>query len=86
VGTRDAFVIGEAPRGTTHPIFQDAPRLVVEWDGSAWQPVAVADSFAAACQMIAQDGRPSLFPQAQSPLSPDRSSRWRPGPDRRHGD
>ncbi|MFD0527187.1 DUF6087 family protein [Kitasatospora arboriphila] len=58
VGTRDAFLIGEPSDGAGHPHHRDAPRLVVEWDGRAWQPVAIADSWAAAHQMIVGDGQP----------------------------
>ncbi|WP_405014638.1 DUF6087 family protein [Kitasatospora sp. NBC_01539] len=64
VGTRDAFVLDGEPRPGGHPLFRDVPRLVVEWDGSTWQPVAVADTYAAAYQMITGDGRPPFFPQA----------------------
>ncbi|MEV8098856.1 DUF6087 family protein [Kitasatospora sp. NPDC085879] len=51
-----------------HPLFGDVPRMVVEWDGRTWQPVAVADNYAAAYEMITQPGRPPLFPQPHTPV------------------
>ncbi|GJF33892.1 hypothetical protein KNE206_65920 [Kitasatospora sp. NE20-6] len=79
VGTRDAVVLDGVSRPGGHPLFQDGPRLVVEWDGRTWQPVAVADTYVAACQMITADGRPPLFPQAQPPTAPLRRDTDRPG-------
>lgn len=67
VGTRDALVLDHEPRPGGHPIFKDVPRLVVEWDGQAWQPVAVAGTYAAAYQMIAEHAS-AAFPQASTPV------------------
>jgi hypothetical protein len=61
-GTRDAVLLGEGPHDR-HARFVDGPRLVVEWDGRAWQPVAVADTYAAAYQIVTQGGL-RIFPQA----------------------
>ncbi|WP_280724171.1 DUF6087 family protein [Kitasatospora sp. MAA4] len=30
----------------------DAPRLILEWDGFAWQPVNVAENYPAACRAV----------------------------------
>ncbi|MCU7826184.1 DUF6087 family protein [Kitasatospora sp. DSM 101779] len=81
VGTRDVFPIGEPAGGAGHPHHRDAPRLVVEWDGRTWQPVAIADSWAAAHQMIVGDGRPPVFPQVSGRLPV-----FRPEPRGRHND
>jgi hypothetical protein len=56
-------VIGDEDSVRGHPLFGDVPRMVVEWDGRTWQPVAVADNYAAAYEIITQPGRPPLFPQ-----------------------
>ncbi|GAA5022750.1 DUF6087 family protein [Kitasatospora paranensis] len=61
-GTRDAVLLGEGS-DDGYARFADGPRLVVEWDGRVWQPVAVADTYAAAYQMVTQGGL-RIFPQA----------------------
>ncbi|MFF1904211.1 DUF6087 family protein [Kitasatospora sp. NPDC058218] len=61
-GTRDAITLAPGPRRGAH-VLRDAPRLVVEWDGFDWQPVAVTESYAEAYPLIvrsgARDGAPA---------------------------
>ncbi|WP_406113047.1 DUF6087 family protein [Kitasatospora purpeofusca] len=82
-GTRDAITLTPGPRRAAH-LFQDVPRLVVEWDGHAWQPVAVAENYAEAYPLIVRHGSESVpgpesapgpesvpgpvFPQADTPV------------------
>ncbi|WP_052709208.1 DUF6087 family protein [Streptomyces sp. NRRL S-495] len=82
-GTRDAFTLAPGPRRAAH-LFQDVPRLVVEWDGHAWQPVAVAENYAEAYPLIVRPGSEEapgpesvpgpesapgpVFPQADTPV------------------
>ncbi|MFE6868497.1 DUF6087 family protein [Kitasatospora sp. NPDC057692] len=70
-GTRDAITLAPGPRRAAH-LFQDLPRLVVEWDGHTWQPVAVAENYAEAYPLIVRPDRASgpatLFPQADTPV------------------
>lgn len=57
-GTRDAIVLVPEDRQGLHP-FHDLPRLVVEWDGRDWRPVAVAADFSEAYPLIMRrDGEP----------------------------
>ncbi|MCX4686593.1 DUF6087 family protein [Kitasatospora purpeofusca] len=71
-GTRDAITLAPGPRRAAH-LFQDVPRLVVEWDGHAWQPVAVAENYAEAYPLIVRQGSDAapgpVFPQADTPVS-----------------
>ncbi|MFF7587653.1 DUF6087 family protein [Kitasatospora purpeofusca] len=70
-GTRDAITLTPGPRRAAH-LFQDVPRLVVEWDGHAWQPVAVAENYAEAYPLIVRPGSDAapgpVFPQADTPV------------------
>ncbi|MFI6447122.1 DUF6087 family protein [Kitasatospora sp. NPDC050543] len=66
-GTRDALTLAPGPRRAAH-LFQDTPRLVMEWDGHCWQPVAVAASYADAYPLIVRrDGEP-IAPQEDTPV------------------
>ncbi|MFE2723269.1 DUF6087 family protein [Kitasatospora sp. NPDC059327] len=60
-GTRDAITLAPGPRRGSH-VFRDVPRLVVEWDGFEWQPVAVAESYAHAYPLIVRSGPPDASP------------------------
>ena len=48
-GTRKAVLLDGS--GATH-LNPTAPRLVLEWDGYTWQPVTVADDYAAAQRVV----------------------------------
>ncbi|MGF1427119.1 DUF6087 family protein [Kitasatospora sp. LaBMicrA B282] len=67
-GTRDAILLDRAAQAGAHP-FDDTARLVVEWDGTAWQPVSVATNYAEAYGLIAQAGPDPLFPQPDTPVA-----------------
>ncbi|MFF8770121.1 DUF6087 family protein [Kitasatospora sp. NPDC015120] len=68
-GTRDAITLAPGPRRAAH-LFQDVPRLVVEWDGHTWQPVAVAENYAGAYPLIVRPQPPGgphpVCPQADA--------------------
>ncbi|MEV7777773.1 DUF6087 family protein [Kitasatospora sp. NPDC088351] len=66
-GTRDAITLADGPPRGAH-VFADEPRLVVEWDGFAWQPVAVAENYGEAYPLIARVDRAEAFPQADTPV------------------
>ena len=67
VGERKAVPLGGGRRRGAH-IDPDAPRLIIEWDGHAWEPVTVVDDYAAACRI--------LNPAPEPPHAPERP----PGP------
>ncbi|MEE1824644.1 DUF6087 family protein, partial [Streptomyces sp. BE20] len=70
-GSRDAITLAPGPRRGAH-LVRDVPRRVVEWDGFAWQPVAVAESYAEAYPLIDRPdeaaGPATVFPQADTPV------------------
>lgn len=66
-GTRDALTLDPAVR--RGDLFQDTPRLVVEWDGQTWQPVGVADTYADAYPMIVRRGADFAPPQNDTPVA-----------------
>ncbi|MET8626190.1 DUF6087 family protein [Kitasatospora sp. NPDC004669] len=67
-GTRDALVLAPEDRQGLHP-FQDVPRLVVEWDGRAWRPVAVAADFSEAYPLIMRRDGELIEPQDDTPVA-----------------
>ncbi|MFB6887897.1 DUF6087 family protein [Kitasatospora sp. NPDC056327] len=80
-GTRDAITLVPGPRRAAH-LFQDVPRLVVEWDGHTWQPVAVAENYAGAYPLIVRPARdPGSGPDSGSGPVPGHG----PGPEAARG-
>ncbi|WP_280723011.1 DUF6087 family protein [Kitasatospora sp. MAA4] len=68
VGTRDAITLDPEARRAAG-LFEDTARLVVEWDGIAWQAVGVAENYAGAYGLIVNAGPPPVFPQADTPVA-----------------
>ncbi|MFJ8209719.1 DUF6087 family protein [Streptomyces sp. NPDC096033] len=46
-GELKAVTLGAGPQRAAH-VDPDAPRLILEWDGFAWQPLATVGNYAAA--------------------------------------
>ncbi|MEU9043957.1 MULTISPECIES: DUF6087 family protein [unclassified Kitasatospora] len=67
-GTRDAIVLVPGDRRERHP-FEDVPRLVVEWDGRVWRPVAVAADFSEAYPLIVRRGGELVEAQDDTPVA-----------------
>ncbi|MFJ9842361.1 DUF6087 family protein [Kitasatospora sp. NPDC101155] len=67
-GTRDALVLAPEDRWGLHP-FEDVPRLVVEWDGRAWRPVAVAADFSEAYPLIMRRDGELIEAQDDTPVA-----------------
>ncbi|MFD8085414.1 DUF6087 family protein [Kitasatospora sp. NPDC059722] len=67
-GTRDALVLIPEDRQELHP-FQDLQRLVVEWDGRAWRPVAVAADFSEAYPLIMRRNGELIEAQEDTPVA-----------------
>ncbi|HEY9373101.1 DUF6087 family protein [Streptomyces sp.] len=65
VGERKAVRLGGNPHRAAH-VDPDAPRLIVEWDGYAWQPVTLVDDYAAACRTL----NPPPEPPPNNPTPP----------------
>ncbi|MFJ6776829.1 DUF6087 family protein [Kitasatospora sp. NPDC091257] len=66
-GTRDALTLDPTVR--RGGLFEDAPRMVVEWDGAAWQPVGVASTYADAYPVIVRREVGFADPQEDTPVS-----------------
>ncbi|MET8629787.1 DUF6087 family protein [Kitasatospora sp. NPDC004669] len=64
-GTRDAISLD--PDARLASLFTDSGRLVVEWDGANWQPIAVTENYADAYELIINADAPG-FPQADTPV------------------
>ncbi|MFB7781385.1 DUF6087 family protein [Streptomyces vinaceus] len=47
-GERKAITLGAGPQRAAH-VDPDVPRLILEWDGFAWQPLMTVENYAAAC-------------------------------------
>jgi hypothetical protein len=65
-GTRDAITLDPEARRAAG-LFEDTDRLVVEWDGTSWQPIAVTENYADAYGLIINAGAP-VFPQVDTPV------------------
>ncbi|MEU6310656.1 DUF6087 family protein [Streptomyces sp. NPDC047014] len=50
-GERKAITLGTGPQRAAH-LAPDTPRLIVEWDGFAWQALATVENYAAACRAL----------------------------------
>ncbi|MBT2542085.1 hypothetical protein J7E99_15560 [Streptomyces sp. ISL-44] len=50
-GELKAISLGSGPRRGAH-LEPDAPRMILEWDGFAWQPLATVENHAAACRIL----------------------------------
>ncbi|MEU9715423.1 DUF6087 family protein [Streptomyces sp. NPDC047976] len=64
-GELKALTLGSGPQRAAH-LNPGAPRLIMEWDGFAWQPLTTVDDYAAACAYM----NPVPAPQSQQPEQP----------------
>lgn len=67
LGARDAILLDPQAQRAAGP-FGDTAHLVVEWHGTGWFPVAVADSYAEAYRLIVE-AKPPAFPQPYTPVA-----------------
>ncbi|MEV7525841.1 DUF6087 family protein [Streptomyces sp. NPDC091371] len=63
-GELKAVTLSTGPHRAAH-VDPEAPRLILKWDGFAWQPLTLAPHYAAACQIL----NPAPAPQ-QQPTQP----------------
>ncbi|WP_328923298.1 DUF6087 family protein [Streptomyces sp. NBC_00190] len=64
-GELKAITLGTGPLRAAH-LDPDAPRMILEWDGFAWQPLTTVHNYAAACQIL----NPALAPQQSTQPAP----------------
>ncbi|GAA0286900.1 hypothetical protein GCM10010302_26530 [Streptomyces polychromogenes] len=69
-GELKAVTLGAGPQRAAH-VNPDAPRLILEWDGFAWQPLATVDNYAAA--------RAYMNPMPATPPTPRQPMKKAPG-------
>ncbi|MCY0940207.1 DUF6087 family protein [Streptomyces antarcticus] len=50
-GELKAITLGAGPQRAAH-VDPDAPRMILEWDGFAWQPVMPVENYAAARRVL----------------------------------
>ncbi|MFD8978618.1 DUF6087 family protein [Streptomyces sp. NPDC059564] len=50
-GERKAVTLGTGPQRANH-VDPEAPRMILEWDGFAWQPLMPVANYAAACRVL----------------------------------
>ncbi|WP_251072916.1 DUF6087 family protein [Streptomyces sp. ISL-43] len=71
VGEKKAVTLGAGHQRAAH-VDPDAPRLILEWDGYAWQPVTTVEDYAAALRLLnpPPPAPPSQPVRPGSPLAP----------------
>ncbi|MCX5278388.1 DUF6087 family protein [Streptomyces virginiae] len=68
-GERTAITLGTGPQRAAH-VDPDAPRLILEWDGFAWQPLMPVENYAAARRALnpQPDSTPANQAEATGPV------------------
>ncbi|MFF8268351.1 DUF6087 family protein [Streptomyces sp. NPDC016562] len=86
-GELKAVTLGTGPQRAAH-VDPDAPRLILEWDGFAWQPVMPVDDYAAARRVLnpppgneaAGQDEVTGRVRGPNPLAPGTGRHRKPGP------
>ncbi|MGP3684554.1 DUF6087 family protein [Streptomyces sp. IBSNAI002] len=86
-GELKAITLGTGPQRAAH-VDPDAPRLILEWDGFAWQPLMPVENYAAARRVL--NPQPESTPAEQveatgtvtgrNPLAPGTGRHRKPSP------
>ncbi|MFJ7589511.1 DUF6087 family protein [Streptomyces sp. NPDC097617] len=84
-GERKAITLSDGPQRATH-VDPDAPRMLLEWDGFAWQPLLTVENYAAARLALYPPPEATPADQAEvtapvevrSPLAPGTGRHRRP--------
>ncbi|MGW6971865.1 DUF6087 family protein [Streptomyces sp. NPDC054952] len=86
-GERRAITLGTGPQRGAH-LDPDAPRLILEWDGFAWQVLSTVEDYAAACRALSPTSEAAPADQTETtgpitgrnPLAPGTGRHRRPRP------
>ncbi|WP_327250974.1 DUF6087 family protein [Streptomyces sp. NBC_01244] len=70
-GELKAVTLGSGPHRAAH-MNPDAPRMILEWDGFAWQALMIVDNFAEACRILYPTPQPQQHAQPAPPKQPGR--------------
>ncbi|MFE4633104.1 DUF6087 family protein [Streptomyces sp. NPDC056773] len=72
-GELKVITLGSGPHRAAH-VDPEAPRMILEWDGFAWQALMTVENYAAACQILNPAPQPQ---QSAEPTPPKRPGRHR---------
>ncbi|MFD7787773.1 DUF6087 family protein [Streptomyces nojiriensis] len=86
-GEKKAIALGPGPQRAAH-LNPEAPRLVLEWDGFAWQALTTVEDYAAACRALSPtpEAAPADRPDTtgpttgRNPLAPGTGRHRKPRP------
>ncbi|MFD3756671.1 DUF6087 family protein [Streptomyces sp. NPDC058622] len=86
-GDLKAVSLGPGPQRAAH-VDPDAPRLILEWDGFAWQALTTVKNYAEACRVLAGTLEAPASGQAETtgpitgrnPLAPGTGRHRKPRP------
>lgn len=68
-GERKAITLGIGPQRAAH-VDPDCQRMILEWDGFAWQPLMTVDNYAAACLALSpSEGGPADQAETTGPVT-----------------
>ncbi|GHI84128.1 DUF6087 family protein [Streptomyces xanthophaeus] len=69
-GEKKAITLGAGPQRAAH-LDPDAPRMILEWDGFAWQALMMVENYAAACRALspASEAAPAGQPETTGPIT-----------------
>ncbi|MFD9452382.1 DUF6087 family protein [Streptomyces sp. NPDC059985] len=69
-GKRKATTLGTGPQRAAH-LDPETPRLILEWDGFARQPLTTVDNYAAACRALSPtpEAAPADQPETTGPIT-----------------
>ncbi|UUU37571.1 DUF6087 family protein [Streptomyces sp. NBC_00162] len=86
-GELKAITLGTGQQRAAH-LDPDAPRMILEWDGFAWQALTMVENYAAACRALSPP--PEALPTTQAetpgptpgrnPLAPGKGRHRKPRP------
>ncbi|MFD7555197.1 DUF6087 family protein [Streptomyces sp. NPDC059835] len=75
---KKAITLGAGPQRAAH-INPNAPRLILEWDGYAWEPVTTVENYAAALRLLnPPPPAPPTTPPQPVPLRPGKGRHRKP--------
>ncbi|MFE9792901.1 DUF6087 family protein [Streptomyces goshikiensis] len=86
-GELTAITLGTGPQRAAH-VDPDAPRMILEWDGFAWQPLMTVENYGAARLVLNPPPDSTSADQAETtgpvtgrnPLAPGRGRHRKPRP------
>ncbi|MFK0049931.1 DUF6087 family protein [Streptomyces sp. NPDC090741] len=86
-GEKKAITLGAGPQRAAH-LAPNAPRLILEWDGFAWQALSTVENHTAACRALSHTPEAAPTDRAETtgsitgrnPLAPGTGRHRKTGP------